>query len=62
MSVRTVVDFYRTYWLSMTLCLGIMALYFASALAHEDYWHALAGAIALVVAVGWLWQRYDPSA
>lgn len=60
MSVRTVVGFYRTHWLSLTLCLGIMALYFASALAHGDYWYALAGAVALVCAVGWLWRRYEP--
>ncbi len=60
MSSRTVVGFYRAYWLPLTLCLGIMALYFTSALAYEDYWYALAGAIVLVAALAWLWRRYDP--
>lgn len=60
MSVRTVVGFYRAHWLSLTLVAGIMGLYFASALAHGDYWYALAGALALALVVGWLWSRYDP--
>lgn len=60
MSVRTVVGFYRTYWLSLTLCLGIMALYFASAIAYGDHWHALAGMFVLGLGVGLLWRRYDP--
>lgn len=60
MSVRTVVGFYRAHWLSLTLCLGIMALYLTSALAHQDYWYALAGVIVLALCVGWLWRRYEP--
>lgn len=60
MSVRTVVEFYRTYWLALTLCLGIMSLYFFSALLHEDYWYVLAGAVALAVGIGLLWRRYEP--
>jgi MFS-type transporter involved in bile tolerance (Atg22 family) len=60
MSARTIVDFYRSYWLSLTLCLGIMGLYLLSALAHADYWYALAGVLAVVAAVGWLWRRYEP--
>jgi membrane protein YdbS with pleckstrin-like domain len=62
MSVRTVFGFYRAYWLSLTLVLSIMALYFASAFAHEDYWHVLAGVAVLVVGIGWLWRRYEPPA
>lgn len=60
MSGRTVLGFYRSYWLPLTLCLGIMGLYLLSALAHEDYWYALAGVVAVVAAVGWLWRRYEP--
>lgn len=62
MPVRTVVGFYRAHWLSLTLCLGIMALYLTSALVHGDYWHALAGVVFLALVVGWLWRRYDPPA
>lgn len=60
MSARTVVGFYRAHWLSLTLVLGIMALYFASALIHQDYWYALAGALVLLLIIGWLWHRYEP--
>lgn len=61
MSVRTVLGFYRTYWLSLSLCLGIMALYLTSALVHGDYWYALAGVLVLAAGLAWLWRRYDPS-
>lgn len=60
MSVRTVVGFYRAHWLSLMLMGGIMALYFSSALVHEDYWHVLAGGLAFALVLGWLWSRYDP--
>ncbi|MFC6905938.1 LPXTG cell wall anchor domain-containing protein [Halalkalicoccus tibetensis] len=60
MSVRTVLGFYRAYWLSLSLCLGIMALYLTSALVHGDYWYALAGMLVLTAGLGWLWRRYDP--
>ncbi|MCH7659930.1 MAG: hypothetical protein IH933_04930 [Euryarchaeota archaeon] len=61
MSVRTAFGFYRAHWLSLTLVFSIMALYFVSALVHEDYWHMVAGAVILLGGVGWLWRRYDPS-
>lgn len=60
MFARTVLGFYRAHWISLTLGLGIMGLYLASALIHEDYWYALAGAIVIVAGVGWLWRRYEP--
>lgn len=60
MVVRTVFEFYRSYWLPLTLGLGIMALYLASAMIHEDYWYALAGVVVIVAGVGWLWRRYEP--
>ena len=60
MAVRTIVRFYRSYWLALTLCLGIMSLYLVSALVHGDYWYALAGVLAVVAGVGWLWRRYEP--
>lgn len=61
MSLRTVLGFYRTHWLALSLGLGIMALYLTSALVHEDYGYALAGSAVLVLGVGWLWQRYEPT-
>lgn len=60
MFVRTVFEFYRAHWISLTFGLGIMALYLASAMAHRDYWYALAGVIMVVSGVGWLWRRYEP--
>lgn len=60
MFVRTVFEFYRTHWLPLTLGLGIMSLYLASAMIHGDYWYALVGVIVIVTGVGWLWRRYEP--
>lgn len=58
MSVRTVIEFYRAYWLSLTLCFVVLGVYFASALAHGDYRYVVAGAITLAAVVGLLWGRH----
>lgn len=60
MFARTAFEFYRTYWLPLTLGLGLMALYLVSATIHEDYWYALVGILVIVAGVGWLWRRYEP--